>query len=288
MLDRRSVLKSGVAAAALTTIAAPFARAADMAPSASLSALFDAFMKENLDLSPIGATFLGADVGDRAQQRGQIDDNSLAGYAKQKAVTADQLRQIQAFDAKPLTGMDAINYEVIEYGLDTQNAENQRYDYGGTGAGAPYIISQLTGFYQQFPDFLTSQQPVENKADADYYMERLDGVALALDRDSDATRHDVAEGVIPPDFALDKTLTQMGVLRGTPAEKSVMVDAIASKTKALNIPGDWRRAPPRSFPTRSIRRSTARSHSSRTCAPRQRTMRASGSCPKAISITPTA
>jgi len=240
MLHRRNVLKSGVAAAAVTALSSPLLRAAGASVTASdLNKLFDTFMDENLNLSPIGTTFLGVDTGPRAKQRGETDDNSLAGYAQQKALTADQLRRLNAFDPKPLTGMDAINYEIIQYGLDQENTDNQRYEYGGTGAGAPYIVSQLTGTYQQFPDFLASQQPVETKDDAEYYLQRLDGVALALDRDSDVVRHDVALGVTPPDFALDKALAQMTSLRGVDAGKSVMVEALVTKAKAKNIPGDW-------------------------------------------------
>ena len=246
MLHRRQILKSGVAAAALGALAAPaFARAAaavtaSASPAgAALNKLFDQFMTENLDLSPVSATFLGVDTGPRAKQRGEIDDNSLAGYQKQKNLTASQLQRLNAFDAKPLTGMDALNYEIIQYGLQIQDGDNKKYNYGGGGAGAPYIVSQLTGSYQQFPDFLASQQPVENKDDAEYFLERLDGVALALDRDNEVARHDVALGVIPPDFALDKALTQMNALRGVDAGKSVMVEALVSKTKAANIPGDW-------------------------------------------------
>ncbi|HWD49456.1 MAG TPA: DUF885 family protein [Rhizomicrobium sp.] len=244
MLHRRNVLRSGVAAAAVTALSSPLLRAAAMdgssSPSAGLNALFDKFMDENLDMSPVGTTFLGVDTGPRAKQRGEIDDNSLAGYAAQKALTASQLQRLNGFDATSLSGMDAINYETVQYGLDQQNNDNHRYAYGGTGAGAPYIVSQLTGTYQQFPDFLASQQPVETKDDAEYFLERLDGVALALDRDSDVVRHDVALGVTPPDFALDKTLAQMTALRGVEAGKSVIVDALVTKTKAKNIPGDWK------------------------------------------------
>jgi uncharacterized protein (DUF885 family) len=241
MLHRRNVLKSGVAAAAVAALASSLLRAAetDAGSAAALNKLFDKFMDENLNLSPIGTTFLGVDTGPRAKQRGETDDNSLAGYAQQKALTANQLRRLNAFDAKPLTGMDAINYEIIQYGLDQQDTDNQRYEYGGTGAGAPYIVSQLTGTYQQFPDFLASQQPVENKDDAEYYLQRLDGVALALDRDSEVVRHDGALGVTPPDFALDKALAQMAALRGVDAGKSVMIEALVAKARAKNIPGDW-------------------------------------------------
>ncbi|MGN6148501.1 MAG: DUF885 family protein, partial [Rhizomicrobium sp.] len=243
MLHRRQILKSGVAAAAVAAVGTPLAWAAETAGGnaggAALNKLFDTFMDETLDMSPVGATFLGIDTGPRAKQRGEIGDNSLAGYQKQKALTASQLQRIDAFDAKSLTGMDAINYEIVQYGLEIQAGDDKKYNYGGTGAGAPYIVSQLTGTYQQFPDFLASQQPVETKDDAEYFLQRLDGVATALDNDSEAVRHDVALGVIPPDFALDKALTQMTALRGVDAGKSVMVEALVSKAKAKNIPGDW-------------------------------------------------
>lgn len=246
MLDRRNILKSGVAAAAISAIGAPLARAAqmDMAPadgpaSAALNKLFDSFMTENLDLSPVSATALGIDTGPRAKQRGEVDDNSLAGIVTNKRVTHSQRQRLAAFNAKPLTGMDAINYEVVLYGLQTNDAADQRYDYGGGGAGAPYVLSQLTGTYQQFPDFLDSQQPVEDKADAGYYLSRLGKVSVALDRDGEVTRHDMGLGVIAPDFALDKALTQLNSLRSTPAEKSVMVESLARRTKEKNIPGDW-------------------------------------------------
>jgi uncharacterized protein (DUF885 family) len=236
-LDRRCVLLSGVATVALV----PFARAAGMSGSApdQLGQLFDSFMSTNLDLSPITATSLGLDVGARAHERSEIDDNSLAGIAKGKDVVSDQLRQLEAFDAGALTGMDRINYDVVLYGLKSNDAADRRYDFGGGGAGAPYAISQLTGLYAQFPDFLDSQQPVENAADADAYITRLDGVGLALDRDTEVARHDVKLGVIPPDFALDKTLTQLKALRATPVDTSVMVTSVARRAKEKNVTGDY-------------------------------------------------
>jgi len=110
---------------------------------------------------------------------------------------------------------------------------------GGGGAGSPYIISQLSGGYSQFPDFLDSQQPVENKADADAYLARLGGVGLALDRDIEVSRHDAGLGVIPPDFALDKALIQLAAIRKIAPEQSVMVTSLAARAKKNNIAGDY-------------------------------------------------
>ena len=137
MLHRRQILKSGVAAAALGAFASPLRamNAQADAGGVALNKLFDQFMTENLDMSPVGATFLGVDTGPRAKQRGEIDDNSLAGYEKAKALTASQLARLDAFNSKSLSGMDEINYEIIQYGLQIQDGDNKKYNYGGGGAG---------------------------------------------------------------------------------------------------------------------------------------------------------
>jgi uncharacterized protein (DUF885 family) len=246
VLNRRNVLMSGAAAAA---IAAPLAGAlAKAKPAAApatgggadaLNKLFDAFMTENLDESPIFATSLGVDTGARAHERAEVDDNSLAGIAKGKALITSQHKRLSAFDRNAVTGNDRIGYDVVMFGLAHNDAADQRYDFGGGGAGSPYVLSQLTGFYGQFADFLDSQQPVETKDDADAYIARLEACAVALDRDSEVTRHDAAKGVVAPDFALDKTLTQMAALRKpTPAE-SVMVTSLAKRAADKKIDGDW-------------------------------------------------
>ena len=248
MLDRRKVLLSGAAATSFAALGGSLAqagakktmkKASTDSGAPALNALFDQFMSENLDLSPITATGLGVDVGARAHERSEIDDNSLAGIAKNKALVTSQRHRLEALDRNSVSGMDQVNYDVVLYGLKTTDEADQRYDYGGGGAGAPYVISQLTGFYNQFADFLDSQQPVENKDDADAYIARLSKVALGLDRDSEVTRHDVALGVIPPDFALDKALIQINALRSVAADKSVMVTSLAKRAADKNIPGDW-------------------------------------------------
>lgn len=237
-LDRRNVLMSGAAMAALPVIPRALAAATD-AGAPALNKMFDGFMKTQLDRSPILCTSLGIDVGPRAHERSEIDDNSLAAVAENKKINADQLAQMKAFDRNSVSGNDQVSYDVVYFGLNTGDIANKRYDYGNGGAGTPYVISQLTGAYSEFPDFLDSQQPVENKADVDAYLSRLEKVAVALDRELEVVKHDVGLGVVPPDFALDKALTQMNTLRSTPADKSVMATSVSRRAKEKNIPGDF-------------------------------------------------
>ncbi len=76
MLDRRDVLKSGTAAAALMAMTAPLARAADAPPDAvsdKFNKLIAEFMDQYLDASPEleAKTALGLDTGARAPGRRQ-------------------------------------------------------------------------------------------------------------------------------------------------------------------------------------------------------------------------
>ena len=243
MIDRRSLLMSGAGVAAIALADVTPSRAAAAPASASggpaLNALFDTFMQENLDRSPIFATSLGLDTGARAHQRGEVDDNSEKGIAGDKRLRASQLNRLKAFDRSSVGGMDQLNYDIVLFNLQNGADADARYDFGGGGAGNPYAISQLSGVYAQFPDFLDSQQPVETRADVDAYLSRLALVPKLLDNDSDDARHDVALGVVPPDFALDKALTQLKALRAIAADKSVMAESIARRAKEKNIAGDF-------------------------------------------------
>jgi uncharacterized protein (DUF885 family) len=232
MLDRRTLLASSAALLTTPALAAPN-------PGAALNALFDQFMKENLDNSPMTTTGLGLDTGARAYQKSELDDASLAGIAKNKAITASQLQRLKALDRGSLPPKDQISYDVIMYGLATGDAANRRFAYGAGGAGQPYIISQLTGSYSQDPSFLDTQHTIATKADADAYLARLAGFATQMDQEIEATRHDVALGVTPPDFALTKTLLQMNQLRAPAPETSPLVESVVRRTKEKNIAGDW-------------------------------------------------
>ena len=242
MLNRRTVLLSGAAGAALTATAR--AKTAVSAASASSEAakmnkLFDAFMEEVIDQAPEFATNLGIDKGDRAYQRSLVGDRSLAQVEFFKRMNTDQLNRLKAIDRKKLTGIDATNYDVVMYGLVQQEEDGKRFQYGGGGVGSPYVISQLTGSYQQSPDFFDSQHPIEVKGDADAYLDRLNGWANVLDQEREVAEHDVALGVIPPDFVLARALEQMTKLRGVPADKSPLVDSVVRRAKEKNIEGDY-------------------------------------------------
>lgn len=229
-------------AAAVTLASRPVRTLAQAtAGSRALNALFDQFMKESLDLSPITVTNLGLDAGERVAQKGELDDGSEAGIRKAKALIASQYSRLLAFERASLGSADLLSYEVVMYGLRTADAANRAFQYGNGNAGSPYVLSQLSGSYQSVPSLLDSEHTIESGNDADAYLQRLAGFATLMDQEIEVAHHDVALGVIPPDFVLARTLTQMRLLRAPAAEKSPLTESIARRTQARGIPGDHAR-----------------------------------------------
>ncbi len=233
MLDRRELLSSAALAAA--SVALPFPALADAPPpDPKLAALFDGFFQAGLRRSPESATQLGLDKGPNADLRSKLRDESAAGIAAAKAENASELAQLEAFDPSHLSPTDRLNYETVLYTRES-NARVMAFDFGGTGFGpSPYIVSQLTGAYQSVPDFLDTKHPINDSADADAYLSRLDAFAGQLDDNTERMRHDAGEGIVPPDFILDLTLAQLNATL-LPADQSLLVTSITRRAKAKGL-----------------------------------------------------
>ena len=232
-MDRRDLLTgaAGVVAVAL-------ARSAGAQPTgegARLNAVFDGIMQEQLDRSPEFATSLGLDTGARAPQKAMLDPSSVATWEADKARTAAQLARLKSLDRAALSPQDRVNYDSVVYVTALSDQGGREFPY----IGGPYVVSQLTGAYQSVPDFLDTQHSIETRQDAQDYLSRLSAFASVMDQEDGQVRHDVALGVVPPDFILDKALVQMAALRDDATAKSNLVQSLVRRTHEKAIPGDW-------------------------------------------------
>jgi len=237
MIDRRRLVVSTAAAAALPMGAMAAEPASPEA--ARLNALMDDFVQRSLRRSPETATGLGLDVGPLAGEKYLLDDRSLAASAADKAENFKRQKELATIDRRRLTGMDAVNYDTLAYVQDIQAEADRQFNYGGSGSGAPYILTQLSGAYAQTPDFLDTQHSIATRADAEAYLSRLSAFAKAMDQESAQVDHDAGVGVIPPDFVIDTTLKQMQSFADTPADKATLVLSVARRAKDKGIDGDW-------------------------------------------------
>jgi uncharacterized protein (DUF885 family) len=233
-LNRRAFLVSTAALAATPA----FAQAAHTAEDMKMRALFDVFFEEELDASPALVTSLGLDKGARAASKSRLDGASLADRAKDQARNADQLRRLGGIDRAKLSDADKPNYDAVQFDLEGTAQADRRFAYGSDGGRTTYVLSQLNGAYQSAPDFLGSQHSIENKADADAYLSRLDAMATVMDEELERARHEVGLGVIPPDFVIERSLIQMRGLKTDPAA-SPLVTSVVNRAREKGVAGDY-------------------------------------------------
>ena len=243
MLNRRDLILAAGATALAAGATGPVSAATPQGPPPNpseqkLSALFDRYFAEVLQDTPEVATRLGLDTGPRADLKSRLQQASVADLDRKKRRTAERLTELSAIDRKALSGMPAINYDTVLYDLKTTDAANRRFAYGDEGAGQPYVLSQITGAYQDAPDFLATQHTIETRADCEAYVARLGELARVMDQEVERVRRDAGLGVIPPDFAIKGALGQMTTMH-VPAEQSTLVTSLAERARAKGIAGDW-------------------------------------------------
>ncbi|WP_433952048.1 DUF885 domain-containing protein [Brevundimonas diminuta] len=241
MMDRRRLLMSVAAGGALAAVG-PVRALAHAAVAQTASADFNALMnriaQEMLLTDPESLTMLGMDRGEHADARFKLSDRSQAKVEADKVKFVAAMKDMAAIDRNALPAKEQIYHDSLTFFGETV-MEGYAFPYGGGMYPSPYTVSQLGGSYQQIPDFLDSQHRIEAADDAEAYLSRLSDFARSLDDERERMRIDYAAGAVPPDFVIDRTLTQMGAITGTAVANSVMSQSIARRTAEKNIPGDW-------------------------------------------------
>ena len=240
-MDRREFLSLGSVAALLPIMpaGAASAQAAAGRGDEALNRLFEAIFQEQVASFPTFATQLGLDKDERAGLRAKLDTRpNRQGRAENLAQSKRWIASLEAVPPASLSPAASLNREVVLWDMKTGNVGPERFDI--SNPQGPYVISQQDGAYFSVPDFLASAHPVENAADAEAYLSRLSQFATVLDNETAEQRRQAARGFLAPGWAIDLALTQFGELRSPAAAASPMVDALASRTTAKGIGGDWK------------------------------------------------
>lgn len=237
MIDRRELL-AGAGALALTAALprAAWASPAEDAAEAALAEVGEALLSDY----PENATTLGLDSGARAALRARLSDRSIAGQQALATRARERLARLRGIDPAPLGEAAKIDLDVVRTAHETA-LEGFAFPFGDVAVlnqnwsyrNAPYAVSQNTGAFIEIPDLLDSNHKVENAADADAYLTRLEAYAAVLDGETERLRHDAGIGVIAPDFILDKTLHQQRSVRGAPIATWGLVTSLARRTSSI-------------------------------------------------------
>ncbi|WP_394823598.1 DUF885 domain-containing protein [Pendulispora albinea] len=217
----------------------PMQAAAGSSDGPRLRALLERIFREQLRASPESVTALGFDRGDGARAKSQLDERSIASDERRVQRQKGFLADLRAIDRARLSKADALHYDTVVYAFDTLVRATEQFDYGDKSDSAPYVISQLHGAYQFIPDFLDSQHRIEQKADAEAYIARLDAFSKVLDQETERATREGDRGILPPDFIVAKALIQLEKLRAAPAAETSLVGSVARRAREKQIAGEW-------------------------------------------------
>ncbi len=203
--------------------------------------LLDRIAWQLLQASPESATSLGVDTGAHARLRGRLEDRSPAGVAAKAALLRKALREVNAVPEAGLDPATQTSLAVVKSAFKTA-LDGYALPYGDVAVGGwrntPYVVIQNVGAYLDTPRFLDGDHPVKSAEDAEAYLARLGQMPRQLDGELARMRKATAQGLIPPDFLLDKAIRQMELtIADAGSEKSGMVQSLVGRTQT--IPGDW-------------------------------------------------
>lgn len=214
------------------------------APTGDVAVTLDSIAWNLLNLKPERATGLGVDKGVHAALRARAEDRSPAGQEALARQLRTDLARVQAIDPGALDPATRTSVEVVRSAYSVA-LEGLALPYGDVAVGewrnAPYVVIQNVGAYLDMPRLLGADQPLNTAADAEAYLARLSAFDDQLDGETTRVRSAAEADLVPPDFLLDKTITQLeATLAAARAPGGgELVQVLKRRTSA--IPGEWER-----------------------------------------------
>lgn len=236
-LERRAFLSlaGGTMAGGLLAGMPGLAFAQDTGDAAFVS-LLDRIFWSSLLIEPERATGLGLDTGVRAMLRHRLDSAGQGGREASLAFYRDARAAVAGFDPAGLSAANKRNRAIVLHRLGDQ-LSGAAFDIDDPQT--PFTIDQQRGAYFSVPDFLDNQHPIEKLDDAEAYLDRLAAFPVVLDDQTAEVARQAGLGRIPPAWAIDLALGQMGKLRGVPAGESGLVTSLVRRAHEKGLAGDW-------------------------------------------------
>ena len=242
LLTRRESLSVLSAAAVFPLLGRATPSFAAPASEAQAKALLDSIAENLLRLQPTQATSLGIDVGARAPYRYRLDDRSAAGQSRLAATIKSDLARAEAIDTSKLSFPSRTSVDVVKSAYRTA-LQGFALPYGDVAVGGwrntPYVVIQNVGAYIDTPQFLDTDHPIENRSDAEAYLSRLAQYPRQLDGEIGRMRAARAKGLVPPNFLVDKAISQLGIALKNAQSGGSLVDSLVKRAQAKGIRGDW-------------------------------------------------
>jgi len=247
-LSRRTLLKTSVAAAVSAALTAAGCEPLAPEPASKLGQTqkpgVNDLLSEATDLIlnayPESASSMGIDKGKYLRLKSELTDRSPEGQARIKTDVKAMLAKLNAIDTSVLPADEALNVDVVRTVFD-MSAKGFDLAYGDVALlnsnwswrNSPYVVAQNTGAFVEIPSFLDASHSIETAEDAEAYLSRMEAYSNQLDGETERTRIAGEQGVILPDFLMEKTLGQLRDARTRSPEEWGIVTSLETRTLKL-------------------------------------------------------
>ena len=198
--------------------------------SAALNEYFDAEFEKDVADSPMMQTSLG-----RKTDYGKWDDFSTQKYSKDLEKAKQRLDYLES-NVEEITLNESTK---LSYRLAKQSFKDEIKDYDYRFYNYP--INQMHGYHSGLPAFLINMHRIDSVADAEAYIERLNGLPRVMEQIVAGMKIREQNGILPPKFVFEKVIDDSrNVIEGKPftnsKEASTLLEDFKTKVKKLQLP----------------------------------------------------
>ncbi len=195
-----------------------------------LNVFFEEVFQRNVKDSPI----LQSQLGMKGADYGKWNDFSDAEAFRQNELVRQDLARLRSdFDYAKLTDGSRVSYRIFEF-LQERALRNFPWRFHN------YAFSTMQNPVTQLVTFMQNIHRVDDVADAEAYISRLNGVEAVSAQAIEGMDLAAARGIVPTSYSFDPVLTDArNVLKGAPfdgsAEDSAMLADLRAKVGKLEI-----------------------------------------------------
>lgn len=161
----------------------------------------------------------------------ELDDASLASGDEMFEKLKKAHATLVSYDDEDLSAADRESKRILLALLNIA-LEGEQFRFHN------YPVNQLFGVQNGFPSFMESTHQIHDVGDAEDYVARLSKVGVKFDQVLEGLRHREEQGIVPPQFVIDRVLDEMRNFVETPAEENILMVALADKLEKAGITGD--------------------------------------------------
>ena len=178
--------------------------------------------------SPELLTYLGAiDNTPLDFHSGKLADYTKKEEERSIAKLRNAREGLDDYGPDGLSGQELLTWKIAAWFFDDQLRQAE-LRYSG------YRVNQISGVTVNMPQFLTDTHVIKNEKSVRRYLSRLAEFGRVLRETHERVTDDRANGVIPPDFVIEKALVGMNKFIEGGAAKNPLVTTLGPKLEALD------------------------------------------------------